>query len=374
MKKALLAILAVGLLAASCKKDMKTDGIKPVTIDANAKKYKVNFAVSQFSQTVGNIDLHKASQLMSTKSLAADTSTLSQAVNQYYYIVYDSNGKEVKRIFRTAQNPGFQDIFHEDGKEYNSPTLPGLEIGATTANPFNVITDSLAAGTYSIVVTGSNKELGINNDDINDFESDFTFYNPLLPPLNRDSTSRAAVYVGQGLDPLPRSQEIFFGKVQITVGNQNSTQSICINRIVGQLELNLEESIPNNVAYIGVVREGELEGYLFYNEVPFGYTILADQPISQDAEVNQINASDRGKPNYKTDRFVVNTVTPINVKLIALDASFNVIVQKTIHNVRIYKNKRTIISGKLFSTGPASQQFTINANQAWAPDAPVIHF
>jgi hypothetical protein len=372
MKKALLAILAVGLLAASCKKDMKTDGIKPVTIDANAKKYKVNFAVSQFSQTVGNIDLHKASQLMSTKSLAADTSTLSQAVNQYFYLVYDANGNEVKRIFRTAENPGFQDIFHEDGKQYNR-SLIGLE-STTTTNPFNVITDSLAAGSYTIVVTGSNKELGINNDDINDFESDFTFYNPLLPPVNRDSTSRAAVYVGQGLDALPRSQEIFFGKVQITVGNQNSTQSICINRIVGQLELNLEESIPNNVAYIGVVREGELEGYLFYNEVPFGYTILADQPISQDAEVNQINASDRGKPNYKTDRFVVNTVTPINVKLIALDASFNVIVQKTIHNVRIYKNKRTIISGKLFSTGPASQQFTINANQAWAPDAPVIHF
>jgi len=373
MKKLLLAMLALGLLAASCKKDMKTNGIKPVTIDANAKKYKVDFAVSQFSQTVGNIDLHKASQLMSTKSLAADTSTLNQAVNQYFYLVYDANGNEVKRIFRTAENPGLQDIFHEDGKQYNTP-LPGLEGGAHTTNPFNVITDSLAAGSYTIVVTGSNKELGVNNDDINDFESDFTFYNPLLPPVNRDSTSRAAVYVGEGLDPFPRSQEIYFGKIQITVGNQNSTQSICINRIVGQLELNLEEPIPSNVAYIGVAREGELEGYLFYNEVPFGYTFLDDQPINQDAEASKINASDRGKPNYKTDRFVVNTVTPINVKLIALDASFNVIVQKTVHNVRIYKNKRTIISGKLFSTGPASQQFTINANQAWAPDAPVIHF
>jgi hypothetical protein len=373
MKKLLLAMLALGLLAASCKKDMKTDGIKPIAIDANAKKYKVDFAVSQFSQTVGIIDLHKASHLMSNKSLATDTSTLSQAINQYYYVVYDANGNEVKRIFRTAANPGFQDIFHEDGKQYNT-SLPGLEGGAHTTNPFNVITDSLAAGSYTIVVTGSNNEIGINNDDINDFESDFTFYNPLLPPVNRDSASRAAVYVGEGVDALPQSQEIFFGKIHITVGNQNSTQGICINRIVGQLEVNLEESIPNNVAYIGVAREGELEGYLFYNEVPFGFTILEDQPIGWDTNIAKITASDRGKPNYKTDRFVVNTVTPINVRLFALDASFNVIVQKTVHNVRIYKNKRTILSGKLFTTDPASQQFTINANQAWAPDAPVIHF
>lgn len=372
MKKLLMAMLALGLLAASCKKETRTDGIKPATINANAKKYKVNFAVSQFAQTVGDIGLSKGPQLMSTKSQAADP-PLSQAINQYYYIVYDSNGNEVKRIFRTAQNSGLIDIFHENGQDYGRELL-GLEVGVPTTDPFNVITDSLAAGTYTIVVTGSNQELGVNNDDVNDFESSFTFYRPLLPPPIGDSTARAAVYVGQGLDPLPRSQEIYFGKVHITVGTQNSTQSICINRVVGQLELHLEDAtIPNNVAYIGVARVGELEGYLFYNEVPFGYTFLNDFPIDQDSEKSTINASDRG-PNYKTDRFVVNTATPINVKLFAFDASFNVIAQKTVYGVRIYKNKRTIISGKLFSTDPASQQFTINANQAWGPDAPVVHF
>jgi hypothetical protein len=372
MKRLLLALLAFSLLAASCKKDMKTNGIKPVTTDANAKKYKVDFAVSQFAQTVSPIDLHKAQQLMSTKALATDTSTLSQAINQYFYVVYDANGNEVKRIYRTAANPEIQDIYHEDGKEYNI-YIPGIEVGAHTTNPFNVISDSLAAGAYTIVVTGSNEDIGINNDDTG-LGYDFTFYNPLLPPINGDFSSRAAVYVDEGVDAIPQSQQIYFAKLQITVGNQNSTQNIALNRIVGQLEVDLEGAIPSNVAWIGVAREGEYEGYSFYNEVPFGGTFLQDQPIGWDSDMGKITASDRAKPNYKTDRFVMNTVTPISVRLFALDANFNIIVQKTIPNVRIYKNKRTILSGKLFSTDPAAQQFTINANQIWAPDAPVIHF
>ena len=351
---------------------MKTNGIKPVTVDANAKKYKVNFDVSQFSQTVGTIDLHKAPKMMSKKSLTNESSALAQAINQYYYVVYDANGNEVKRIYRTAQYPGTEDIYHEDGKEYNI-YVPGLEVGATTTDPFNVITDSLAAGTYTIVVTGSNEDIGINIDDTG-FGYDFIFYNPLLPPSGGDFFSRAAVYVNEGVDALPQSQEIYFAKLQITVGNQNSTQSICLNRIVGQLEVNLEDAIPDNVAYISVIREDEYEGFSFYNEVPFGGTLLQDQLMYQDSDPSTINASDRGKPNYKTDRFVMNTATPMNVKLVAFDAGSNIIVQKTIPNVRMYKNKRTILSGKLFSTDPASQQFTINANQAWGPDTPVIHF
>jgi hypothetical protein len=372
MKKLLLALLAFGLLAVSCKKDMKTNGIKPVTTDANAKKYKVDFAVSQFAQTVSPIDLHKAPQLMSTKALATDTSTLSQAINQYFYVVYNANGNEIKRIYRTALHPEHEDIYHEDGKEYNI-YIPGIEVGATTADPFNVITDSLAAGTYTIVVTGSNKDIGINNDDTGN-GYDFTFYNPLLPPSEYGLPARAAVYVDEGVDAIPQSQQIYFAKLQITVGNQNSTQSICINRIVGQLEVDLEGAIPSNVAWIGVAREGEYEGYSFYNEVPFEDTFLQDQPSGWDSDMGKITASDRAKTTYKTDRFVMNTVTPISVRLFALDANFNIILQKTIANVRIYKNKRTILSGKLFSTDPATQQFTINANQAWAPDAPVIHF
>lgn len=375
MKKLLLAVLALGLLAASCKKEAKTDGVKPVTINANAKKYKVSFAVSQFSQTVGDLGLSKSPKLMSTKSLATDTSTLGQAINQYFYIVYDSNGNEIKRIYRTSEHVEYEDIFHEDGKEYNSNfELEGLELGVPTTDPFSVMTDSLAAGTYTIVVTGSDKEVGIDNDDIGDFESSFTAYYPLLTPINGDFRSRAAVYIGESLDAIPISQEIYFGKLQITVGNQNSTQSISINRIVGQLEVNLEDGVPNNVAYIGVIRLGEYEGYSFYNEVPFAGTFV-DGPLSdQDIDMRIINAADKGKPNYKTDRFVMNTATPITIKIVAFDANLNVITQKTVNNVQIFKNRRTTLSGKLFSTDPASQQFTITANQAWGPDAPVIHF
>lgn len=70
---------------------------------------------------------------------------------------------------------------------------------------------------------------------------------------------------------------------------------------------------------------------------------------------------------------VENTTTPITITMSAYDISDNFITSKTVTNVRVYKNTRTILSGNLFTQSPAAQ-FTITANQAWDPNVTTIHF
>ncbi|MDB5126607.1 hypothetical protein [Mucilaginibacter sp.] len=372
MKKLLIAFLAFGLLAVSCKKDLPKLNVNPNTPPntANAKKHKVTFTVSQFSQTVGDIDLKRPSALMAKKGvMATSTSALSDALAEYHYIVYDEAGSEIKRITRYANN-NTMSIYHQDGKDYGN-RIPGLEYVTNTA-PFNVITDSLAAGNYTIVVTGSSGAIIINTDKT-------SFGDPIYRPIRQSSPTTnyvdlAAVYVAEGVDAIPRSVEIYFAKCNVTIGDTDATHSLTLNRIVGQLEVNLEDAIPNNVAYIQAGRSGEYKGFSFEYEVPFGETMIGDDERYADVTPNVITSADIGKTNYKLQRYILNTQVPITIVLKAYDAANNLIVRKEINNVRFYKNKRTILSGKLFNTGPAATQFTISANQAWGPDNPIIHF
>jgi len=372
MKKLLTAMLIPGLFAIGCKKDSKVS--PPLT--TNAKKYKVTFTVPAFTQTVTNLSAKKGTVLMAnlkgSRTLATDTSALAQAFSRYIYVVYDASGNEVKRIIRYATSPVTEDYYHEDNKYYNVPETPGLQGINPVNQPYNVITDSLAAGNYTIVVAGSNDRIELNNWDSNR-EQEWPLYYP-LKPVSTDNVyfTKAAVFVADGLDLQPRSNEIFLGKIRITVNNQDSQQNITVNRIVGQLEVNIEDAIPNNVAYLGVIRINEDGGYLLYDETPFGTTSLPDEDWEGDYERNIITTADHGKTNYKTDRFVLNTITPIPVQIVAYDINNNVVAQATVNNVQMYKNKRTILTGKLF--GPAQTQFSIHANQAWDPNVTTVHF
>jgi hypothetical protein len=368
MKKLLIALLAFGVLATSCKKDSQKMNPKPNS--ANAEKHKVTLAVSQFSQTVGDIDLKRPTALMAKKGvMATSTSALSDALIEYHYIVYNEEGSEIKRITRYADN-NTMSIYHQDGKDYGN-RIPGLEYVTNTA-PFNVITDSLAAGNYTIVVTGSSGAIIINTDKS-------SFGDPIYLPIRRSPPTTyypdlAAVYTAQGLEPIPRSVEIYFAKCNVTIGDSDMTHSLTLSRIVGQLEVNLEDAIPNNVAYIQAGRSGEYKGFSFEYEVPFGETFIEDDERYADVTPNVITGADIGKTNYKLQRYIINTAVPMTIILKAYDAANNLIVRKEINNVRFYKNKRTILSGKLFSNGPVTAQFTITANQAWDPDLPTIHF
>jgi hypothetical protein len=296
--------------------------------------------------------------------MALDTSVFAQAIFEYFYLVYDSSGKEIRRIIRNALYPEFVHVYQLEGND------PVRNVFSRADNdPYNVITDSLAAGTYTVVVAGSayskNNELEINYDDGN-FSRDEPVYLPL---------AQATVYTGQGLDPIPRSLDIFFGKCVFNVTGPKKAGAITLNRIVGKVEVDLKDAIiPSNVSYIILGRAGELNGYSIANETPNSPTIDSPGPPSTlDSDFPFLTPTDYTKGTYTMQRFVLNTTSPIDIVINAYDSKGAIVASKTIPQVQIQKNRRTILTGKLFDNLVPSQ-FTFTANQEWGPDTTPISF
>ncbi|MCQ6957585.1 hypothetical protein [Mucilaginibacter aquariorum] len=357
MKKILIAIAAISLLAASCKKDIRTQTgrDKPAGNANNGKKYKVTYTLDGFSQTTKPISL-KASARSAKKIKTAAVDSLSQAITEFYYIVYNSAGDEIKRIKRFYGAP-VDNYYHEDGVYYSTSDPLGLEYRATT-DPYNVITDSLAAGTYTIVITGSDDELSANNHNSQwaDFEN--IVYYPLV---------QAKVYQSQALDVRPVSQVIYFGKTTITVGSGDSAHGITINRVVGQVEVNIEDAIPANVSSISIAAIGNHSAFLFNSETSAEPGYIEDE-VTYNFITRQVTAADIGTTNFKVAGYIMNITTPISIVVKAFDSQQNLITFKRIDNVQFSKNKRTILSGHLFTPNTSPQQFNIYLNQAWNAD------
>jgi len=60
---------------------------------------------------------------------------------EYYYLVYDNAGNEIRRIYRSPGDYQTETDFH-GGSQY----MFGIRYINTT-DPYNILTDSLAAGT-----------------------------------------------------------------------------------------------------------------------------------------------------------------------------------------------------------------------------------
>ncbi len=364
MKPITLYLILIVSLLASCKKEHQS------TVKTNvstAKKFPVSFTVSQFAQTTGNIDMQRALKSLAQKrNLAAsvvDTSAFAQAVFEYFYLVYDSSGNEVKRIYRNAAAPGFVTKFQFVGND------PIRDISfMADSDPYNVITDSLAAGTYTVAIAGAAYS-EYNRLDVDYWDADIT--DPTYSPL-----ATAAVYAGQGLDAIPRSMDIFFSKSTLTVTGTTTANAITLHRIVGEVEVDLKDAvIPNNVSFIILGRLGEIIGYSIANEIPnniiTGYS--SDQVYTADDDYTNLAAADYTKGTYIMQRFVLNTLTPIDILINAYDKDGNLIASKTVPQVQIQQNRRTVLTGKLFDNSVPAQ-FTITANVAWGPDTSPITF
>lgn len=356
MKKILIAIAAISLLAVSCKKDAQTRRNQTSNNVDNVKKYKVTYTLDGFSQTTKTLSL-RASATSTKKTSATGADTLAQAITQYYYIVYNSSGNEIKRFKRYYGQTGFN-YYHEDGVYYDTPDPLGLEY-RTTTNPFNVITDSLAAGTYTIVVAGSDNDMGINYHDTNWSDNSGISYLPL---------AQAKVYQNQSLDVTPVSQVIYFGKTTITVGAGDSAQGFSLNRVVGQLEVNIEDAIPANVANISIAAIGNNSAFFFNSETSGESPAGGEDEATYNFINAPVTAGNIGTTNFKVSGFIMNTNTPITILVRAFDSAQNLITFKRIDNVQFSKNKRTILTGKLFAPATSPQQFNIFLNQVWNAD------
>ena len=334
MKNLLLGMVAIMLLFHSCKKE---DAVAPKEM-ANSKKFAVNFRVSGFKLSVEGI-----SKLSAAPTIAA-TPADSSSIGEIYYLVYNSEGEELYRKLQASD--GYTSKYAPDSD-------PEFQEGE-----FGNIQDSLSAGTYTIVfLAGPINTFGIN------------YYQPYEQSVFRP-LSEASFEYGGGLDNWSRATETFYKKLTVTVGSEPLEQNVTLDRIVGKIIVHLEDVIPANAAYFRFFYNGETIGIMLNDLSNFN---PADD--EEYAPKIPITEEDKEEAGYEHRQYISNTNTPIEVVINCYDADDNIIASKTVSNVPVDKNKKTILTGRLFSTGtttPAS--FSISLNDEWDEETENIPF
>ena len=302
MKKGLLYSLLIIFFFCSCKKDHKN-----VTAP-DQKTYKVNFNVLDSGQTIGNSIKNK----VQVNSLQVSSIGIAGYLDQLYYYVFDSNSNRLHFISQDS-----------------------------TATNFGSISDNLPAGTYTIVICAGKKGLNAFNTQTGVTPGAQCLFGYLTNLTNDLST--------------PQWSDTFFDKFQVTVSG-DINQSVNLSRMVGQLEVQIQDAIPTTANSISVTMDQE---YFDFMGFP---TVQLDMPRTL-VNTTILPASAKGSPNFITTSMIGNTSTPFKVTINCYDGAQKVLGTAIVDNVVCQKNKRTILSGKLFGS---ANQVIIGINP-WNP-------
>jgi hypothetical protein len=307
MKKTILFLVLAALCFAACKKDNKT----PVTPVASKKLYKVNFNLNNLQLTINgdpNKKIINGVNVRATEPIAGNFGVL-------WYGVY------------TSDNKAFH-YFRQD----------------STLSYFGKITDSLPAGTYTAIIAAGHQQLTYDNGGgVPDY-------------MNYDYLNFGSQAAG--------ISDFFVDKFTFTVGSADLTQNVTLSRRIGELQINIADTIPANARSFKVTINGDCTSYKILTDTIY-------PPGAPRYFTNTIPASANLKPNYQLESLIGNVGAPFQVQIVCYDGSSNVIVNATISNVICKRNTVTVLTGKLFNNGSS---FTVGANDVWSPTPVTIKF
>jgi hypothetical protein len=368
MKSLFIFIGVISVLMVSCKKDQQHPVISHNT---PVKKYLVKFKGGTFSQYSAGIGVKNPKSLLSTTRTNAISDTISltaDGINKYYFIAYDAAGNEVERISKTlSQGITLQNryIHHVAG----TPVDAGFY--STVSPPFDTITDSLATGTYTIIIVAASINLssgryvpghyepGYNDFYINTQQEESlhggVYYNPL---------SSANFQYDWGLDAIPNSADTYYYRGTLTVGTQDIEQTFVLNRIVGEMEVNIEDVGLGDGGAFYVTLDNEYMGLNLNDFSP----VYQAEALGIGSPIDSIRSSPTNTTFY---HYIINTTSPINVTITYVDAN-NKGVNKTISGVQFARNVKTILTGKILDT--AQTNSVKKTKVSVSPALRIIHF
>lgn len=331
--KNLFKCVALCILLSSCKKDVDKT---PEPLDQpNAESFEVTFNVSEFEQEVTG----------ASRGNSISDAPLKDFADFFTYIAYNADGEEVSRIK--------QDLSSGNATRINNPQVypdrPTEEFAGQQV--FGCIKDSLTAGEYTIVMVASKKEFSINNRNENTLDYTFNLF------------AEASFYYNRGLDSWSRAEDTFFKEFPVTVEEQDSQHNVILDRIVGKAEINILDSKPNTSYKFLFVNENE--AFKFSNEKPFSSTSDLDNEEYLQAVL--------GEANLSYSKFLLNTETPLDV-IIKVFENGELSATKTVEDVRFYKNKRTILTGNIYTQKANTTGFTVTVNDEFDADSVVVSF
>jgi len=324
------------VLLAACKKDNE----QSKTTEPPVVKYPVSFNLSNFSQIISPI----ASAEKNRQTFAlTPTDSLKLATTNLTYVVFDSDGNQVNRLSQLASVPANTYKLISSGPKLIS-----------TNGVYGQITDSLAVGAYTVVLIGSTKQISLNTPDDSKSAAGANQFYPVMP------LQTSAIYFQSNDKP----GDLFYykGTINVTAGN-NTAKKATLNRIVGQLTLNIEDPIPPSAASMELTVVDNT-GYKISSNSPNGALISHIYGTS-------FTASDKGKSNFSYPLYVINTATPFAIQIRIYDAQDNVLLSKTINSISVKANQKTTLTGKLFG---ASSNLSTGVSSDWGLAGTTIKF
>ncbi|WP_423148158.1 FimB/Mfa2 family fimbrial subunit [Rubrolithibacter danxiaensis] len=311
MKKNLQIVLVLCLAFFGCKKEAE-----PPIITTTEKGHELKLNVSGFNQKFEKLEVTSSS------------TSIKDKINTLYYLIYDLKGEEIRRVRQSSSDANFGSI-----------------------------KDTLPSGIYDVVVIGVKGDVLINGDRYDN-----------TPPTKLKMFDGAHFELSHTLAPDFTAYDTFFTHTSVDIENEDVSSVVPLDRVVGSLEINLEDAIPANADHLSVKIAGELYSFLFDSELADGNT-TADVSFSK-----KFSASDKGKINFKLNKLMLNTIKPMLVTISCYDSSNKLVAEKTINNVKCQRNKKLVLSGKLFDGMTTTSNFQINVNDGWQTDAGVVHF
>ncbi len=158
-------------------------------------------------------------------------------------------------------------------------------------------------------------------------------------------------------------EDTFANTFDLTVGTTAMSQNITLAREVGALEVNIEDAIPANVAKINITYLQDERARSIYG---FGFNPAG---TTRSFTIDQSEVGTKGK---KLLMYIGNyrMATPY-VELKAYDSGDKLIAQKSIPNIKVERNQKTILTGKLFITTATS---SLTANTDWLTTDETVNF
>ncbi|SDP26014.1 hypothetical protein SAMN05428975_0901 [Mucilaginibacter sp. OK268] len=308
MKRALICFTLISIALLSCKKSSHTQTDAPT-----GKLYPVTFKVSNFTQQNTPIP-----QDNKTKVNAVVPPAQANII-RLIYRVYDSNNTLKRTIITKKSGPNF-----------------------------GTISDSLATGNYTAVIVGLTDTIQYSNDATTFFYIPLNLYSGFLPE---------------------EFKETFYKKTSFTVGNQPLQQSVTIDRLNAELQVVVKDAIPAGVTLISVNVYNTETHYSFFDDASSD-TLKTDGTLNYRYTDTSVPLAAVGTTNFAatpvTD--LLNTHAGVRVTISAYRNDGKPGTYKTIYNVTIQRNTRTLLTGNLFSNSTGNQSFNVTYNSIYNPD------
>ncbi|MEX6686620.1 hypothetical protein QTN47_03900 [Danxiaibacter flavus] len=276
--EASILLLACSFTLFACTKSSeKTEENAPLPIEHtfDQAKYAVTFSL-------GNVDVDKGGRMGNKEMQASDY------LWSFFYAAYDSTGKMVSSLI--------QNKFDEN----DMPT-----------SHFGLVLDSLATGSYTIVLAGSNKF--IESQAIN-LET--------LPGLQFKN------FFGT---------DFFYKKLRVNVVNKDTSYTtVKLNRLTSRLHVKFKDTFPQAVNHV----------VLTIDNMPSLLSPVDDSlsmPVSGDFNMGLVD----NVMQQEADLDCIGSYNGLRITIKAYDVHNVILQQKVVDNIYLYPNKKVILTGNL---------------------------